>query len=269
MDGDNSKININQINGETDFGDEDGEDPDDSAAAPDLDAEDKTDKTDGDGYAGQMPEIKITQEIADAEYFSPAEQGARPVEILFDWIEIFSSAFLTVILLFTFILRLVTVQGPSMQETLHEKDNLIISHLFFNPKQGDIVVIQVPNPQYSTPIIKRVIATAGQTVDIDFETWIVTVDGVVIDEPYINYDYITGENGERTLRYMKHDEIYPESLPITVGAGKIFVMGDNRNQSSDSRSSSIGQVDVRNVVGRVLVRVFPFDKFGVVKPDGY
>ena len=222
----------------------------------------------GTGFGGELPEITTTQEMADAEYFNPDEEETRTVEIFFDWIEIFSSAFLTVILLFTFILRLVTVQGPSMQETLHEKDNLIISHLFFNPRQGDIVVIQVPNPQYSTPIIKRVIATEGQTVDIDFETWAITVDGVTLNEPYVNYEYMAGDSGERMLRYMKNDDIQLGSLPLTVGAGKIFVMGDNRNHSSDSRSASIGQVDVRNVVGRVLVRVFPFDKFGVVKPYG-
>ena len=245
---DDNNQNIEDINGDTDFDDEDGR-----------------------GYGvepDELPEITKTQAMADSEYFVPAEEETRAAEILFDWIEIFSSAFLTVILLFTFILRLVTVQGPSMQETLHERDNLIISHLFFSPKQGDIVVIQVPNPQYSTPIIKRVIATEGQTVDFNFEKWEVIVDGITLDEPYINYDYVTGDKGERVLRYMKNDEIPIESLPITVGAGRIFVMGDNRNQSSDSRSSSIGQVDVRNVVGRVLVRVFPFDKFGVVKPDG-
>jgi signal peptidase I len=215
----------------------------------------------------EIPEIQITREMADAEYFAPVEENRRVVEYLFDWVEIFSSAFMTVILLFTFILRLVTVQGPSMQETLHEKDNLIISHLLFSPKQGDIVVIQVPNPQYDTPIIKRVIATEGQTVDFDFDNWVVIVDGEPIDEPYANYDYMTNVNGEPLLRPMNNYDIQLNSLPVTVEQGRIFVMGDNRNRSSDSRDSKIGQVDVRNVVGRVLVRVFPLDKFGVVKPN--
>jgi len=216
----------------------------------------------------EIPEIQITREMTDAGYFVPVEENRRAVEYLFDWVEIFSSAFLTVILLFTFILRLVTVQGPSMQETLHEKDNLIISHLLFSPKQGDIVVIQVPNPQYETPIIKRVIATEGQTVDFDFDNWRVIVDGESLNEPYVNYEYTTDANGNSFKRPMNDYDIQLGSLPLTVGPGKIFVMGDNRNRSSDSRDSKIGQVDVRNVVGRVLIRVFPLDKFGIVKPNG-
>jgi len=216
----------------------------------------------------EIAEIKETQEMVDAQYFNPVEENKRPAEELFDWIEIFSSALLTVILMFTFIFRLVTVEGPSMEMTLHggdsnypggeSKDNLIISHLLYTPKQGDIVVIQVPNSSFTTPIIKRVIATEGQTVDIDFENWKVTVDGVVLDEPYVNYEI---------GKYMNDDNLPRDTLPIKVGAGKIFVMGDNRNHSSDSRDSRIGQVDVRNVVGRVLIRVFPFDKFGAVKPN--
>ena len=222
-----------------------------------------------------MPEIEMTQEMEDVDYFLDGEYKKRPVEEIFDWIEIFSSALMTVILLFTFIFRLVTVQGPSMEYTLHGgdmsygggvKDNLIISRFAINPKPGDIVVIQVPNPIYDTPIIKRVIATEGQTVDFDFDNWVVTVDGNPIDEPYVNYEYTIDANGNQTLRPMKQEDIFLNSLPITVGDGKIFVMGDNRNHSSDSRSSTIGQVDVRNVVGRVLIRVFPFDKFGIVKP---
>jgi len=202
--------------------------------------------------------IKSTPEMIDSQFFVPEEKKKRFAEELFEWIEIFSSALITVILLFTFIFRLVTVEGPSMKETLHEKDNLIISHLFYTPKQNDIVVIQVPSSAFPAPIIKRVIAIENQVVDINFETWEVTVDGIALDEPYVNY-----EPG----RVMNNDSISLDSLPITVEPGKIFVMGDNRNHSSDSRHSSIGQVDVRNVVGRVMMRIFPLNKFGVVKPD--
>jgi signal peptidase I len=210
-------------------------------------------------YDGDLPEIKPTQAMIDAEYFDPDAQSPRVAERLFDLVEIAAGAFLVVILIFTFVLRLVTVHGPSMQETLHDRDSLMISHLFFSPKQGDIVVIQVPNPQYDTPIIKRVIATAGQTIDFDFVNWTVIVDGEPIEEPYVNFDYRSP---------MRSDDLPLGSLPITVGPGKIFVLGDNRNMSSDSRSSSIGQVDVRrDIVGRVLVRVWPFHKFGTVKPN--
>ena len=213
----------------------------------------------------EIPEVAtMTQEMADAEYFAPVEEPRRVAESMFDWIEIFSSAFLTVILLFTFIFRLVTVDGSSMEATLHDKDNLIISHLFFTPQQGDIVVIQVPN--YKTPLIKRVIATEGQEIRFDFDNWLVYVDGVPIyeidgkaaREPYVNFE------PDRT---MNHDSISRENPVVKVEPGKIFVMGDNRNHSSDSRVADIGQIDVKNVVGRVLIRVFPFDKFGVVKPN--
>ena len=222
----------------------------------------------------ESPEIEKTQEMVDAEYFAPAAEKKSVPEDIFEWIEIFSSALLTVILLFTFIFRLVTVQGPSMEYTLHggeedygnaNSDKLIISNLFYTPKRGDIVVIQVPNPYFTTPIIKRVIATEGQLVDFDFEKWQITIyeneaayrsgQGEILEEPYVNYE---------PNRHMSHDAISESDLPIVVEPGKIFVMGDNRNRSSDSRDSRIGQVDVRNIVGRVLLRIFPFDKFGAV-----
>jgi len=223
------------INGDTDFGEEEEN-------AADIDEP-------------SMPEVETTQEIADAEYFAPVAENRRVAEVIFDWIEIFASAFLTVILLFTFILRLVTVDGSSMEATLHDKDNLIISHLFFTPKQGDIVVIQVPN--YKTPLIKRVIATEGQTIKFNFDEWTVEVEGEILDEPYV----------KRELGAMHNESISRENPVVTVAPGKIFVMGDNRNHSSDSRVSDIGQVDVKSVVGRVLIRVFPFDKFGIVSPN--
>lgn len=179
----------------------------------------------------------------------------RNAEGLFEVIEVFATAFTIVIILFTFAIRMVTVEGPSMQRTLQETDNLLISHLFFTPRQNDIVVIQVPNSAFHAPIIKRVIATEGQQVDFDFYNWIVYVDGIALDEPYVNR--VFGQP-------MRSDSILLEQLPITVEPGRIFVLGDNRNSSSDSRSASIGQVDVRNVVGRVVFRVFPLPNFGRV-----
>ena len=201
-----------------------------------------------------LAELQNKEDIDIDEIPEEQAEKLRFAEHLFEWVEIFSSALLTVILLFTFIFRMVTVEGPSMQETLHAKDNLIISHLFYTPKQNDIVVIQVPNnPHFLDPIIKRVIAVEGQTVDFDFEDWKVYFDGEEIYEPYINR--IAG-----VWMNPSHD-----TLPITIEPGKIFVMGDNRNNSADSRSSSLGQVDVNDVVGRVIFRIFPFDQFGAVR----
>lgn len=181
---------------------------------------------------------------------------------IYDWVETFCYAMALMVVLFLLVCRYVTVDGDSMRETLHHRDKLIISDLGYTPETGDIVVVKVP--AYQNPIIKRVIATEGQEVEIDFENWTVKVDGVLLAEDYINRDvnydgvnddryvWMASPTGERVLRF-------------TVEPGKLFVMGDNRNNSTDSRSSIVGQVDERQVLGRVLLRLFPFSAFGTVE----
>ena len=181
---------------------------------------------------------------------------------IYDWVDTFSYALALMVVLFLLVYRYVTVDGDSMRETLHDSDKLIISGLGYTPETGDIVVVKVP--AYQNPIIKRVIATEGQEVEIDFENWTVKVDGVLLEEDYINRDvnydgvnddryvWMASPTGERVLRF-------------TVEPGKLFVMGDNRNHSTDSRSSTVGQVDERQVLGRVLLRLFPFSAFGTVE----
>lgn len=181
---------------------------------------------------------------------------------IYDWVETFCYAMALMVVLFLLVCRYVTVDGDSMRETLHDSDKLIISGLGYTPETGDIVVVKVP--AYQNPIIKRVIATEGQEVEIDFENWTVRVDGVLLEEDYINRDvnydgvnddryvWMASPTGERVLRF-------------TVEPGKLFVMGDNRNHSTDSRSSTVGQVDERQVLGRVLLRLFPFSAFGTVE----
>jgi len=135
----------------------------------------------------------------------------------------------------------ITYGGPGMNETFQDGDILTISLLPYKPKQGDIIAIQPPG--YDEPIITRIIAVEGQTVDFDFDEWFVYVDGEVIDEPYIYY---------MPDRLMHKDDITPDMLPIKIEPGKIFVMGDNRNNTLDSRDKSIGQVDVECIVGNVV-----------------
>ena len=167
---------------------------------------------------------------------------------IFEWVETFCLALLGVVVVFTFICRFVTVQGPSMMNTLQDKDRLIISSLFYTPKGGDIVVVQdSQEEEFRGPIIKRVIATAGETVDIDNKTWEITVthlDGSVevLDEVYANkvYTDTDGDGKEDSLVPMTMEEyisdyFYPDALkgddyPHVVKEGCVFVLGDNRSR---------------------------------------
>ena len=169
----------------------------------------------------------------------------EPVKaIIYDWLEVISFSIAIVLFIFTFVGRLTTVDGDSMYPTLKHKEHLIISNLFYEPAQGDIVVVQEQNGFFSGPIVKRIIAKGGQTVKFDFENWKVWVDGELLEEDYINYQPWTS---------MKSDGC-PEEL--TVPEGYLFVMGDNRHGSTDSRNMAIvGFVSEDEVMGRVILRV--------------
>ena len=163
---------------------------------------------------------------------------------LYDWIQCIVSALVAGILVFMFFVRIVNVEGSSMWPTLHDEDMILTSNFLYTPKAGDVVVFQTDSYNES-PLVKRVIATEGMTVDIDFERGIVYVDGKAIDEPYIAELTVTREDFDG---------------PVTVPEGCLFLMGDNRNHSTDSRRSTIGMVDERCVLGRVLMVVLPSDK---------
>ncbi len=149
-----------------------------------------------------------------------------------------------ILLVFVLLFRIVVVSGPSMKLTLIDGDYLLLlSNMFYTqPKQGDVVVASKDDFKAGEPIIKRVIATEGQTVDIDFEAGTVSVDGVVLDEPYT----LTPTNLFEGITF-----------PLTVEKNCIFVMGDNRNESKDSRNPEIGQIDKREVLGKVFFLLFP------------
>lgn len=169
---------------------------------------------------------------------------------LYDWAQALVTAIVCVVLVFMFVLRVISVDGFSMVPTLHDRDRiLVLSGLTYEPKQGDVVVLRKQSFM-ETPLVKRVIATENQTVDIDFTTGKVTVDGVVLDEPYI---------AEPT--YTQYDVPFP----VTVPKGCVFVMGDNRNESSDSRLAVVGMVDHRYILGRVAFEVFPLNRLGAVR----
>ena len=185
-----------------------------------------------------------------ARWQRSADAPASVTRKIFEWLETLVLSAACALLLFSFVFRLAVVDGDSMLNTLHDKETLVISDLMYKPKNDDIIVFNAP--RFTTPVVKRVIATAGQTVDIDFETWTVTVDGEKLDEPYVNK--IEGVPMDR----------FDVQFPLTVPEGYVFVLGDNRNNSCDSRDSRLGLVDERFILGRVIVRISPFDKFGKV-----
>jgi signal peptidase I, bacterial type len=151
--------------------------------------------------------------------------------------------------IFTIFGRLTVVDGISMEDTLHDRDFVFLSYRYSDLQCGDIIVCEnKSNIYHKKPIVKRVIAKEGQVVNIDFETWVVTVDGKLIDEPYIKL---------AQDRRITSDWQYPYTVP----ENHIFVMGDNRNNSADSRLAEVGPVDVRFIVGKVIFRVLPFGKF--------
>ena len=169
---------------------------------------------------------------------------------LYFWLGTAVAVLAALILVFTFIGRIIVVDGISMLPTLEHGDLLLLQSIGYTPEQGDIVVLTKEFDAADGPIVKRVIATGGQHVQIDYAAGTVTVDGVVLDEPYIN------EPMDPPLGESLTDVVVPE--------GSIFVMGDNRNHSSDSRDVTLGTVDERYVLGRAIWVLLPFQDFGPI-----
>ena len=182
------------------------------------------------------------EEKAEREALSPGQRARRE---LYDWIQSLMMALIFCVVLFSFFIRLIDVNGPSMNPTLYDGNKMLVSDLFYKPKAGDIVIFRNVNEnQEEKALVKRVVATEGQEVNIDFEHGLVYVDGEPLDEDYVAEPI-----------HSKLDFIGPKTVP----EGCVFVLGDNRNSSRDSRARSIGMVDERLIVGKVYAVVYPID----------
>ena len=243
------------------------EDTEDGEPTPD-DGE-STEDTEGDGINEEefheYENLTILDELEDEESapLPPAvrkvskdeeaydEKKPRRVDARFDIIEMFVCMLVAIMLLSAFVFRHSVVDGGSMENTLYDDEHLIISNFFYEPKQYDIIVCEDYSTGLKKPIIKRVIATEGQTVRV-VSMDEVYVDGVLVDTSFILIDG-------------KEELIYASQYPIecVVPEGEVFVMGDHRNNSLDSRI--LGTIDEDTILGKVVLRFYPFDRFGKVE----
>ena len=173
-----------------------------------------------------------------------AKKQQTEQQAAYEWVQALIGSVLAVVLLFTFVVRVVVVDGSSMRETLQDHDLILLLNdaLCGEYEAQDIVVLSKETFENGNPIVKRVIATEGQTVDIDFNIGVVYVDGKALDEPYTREPTWTPEGVE---------------FPLTVPQNHIFVLGDNRNRSSDSRHIDLGPIDERMVIGKAVLLAVP------------
>lgn len=167
----------------------------------------------------------------------------------YDWIQCLISALIICVIIFVFFIRVIDVNGTSMLPTLQHGNKMLVSGFLYKPHYGDVVVFKTDSYDPNKALVKRVIAVGGDDINIDFDKGVVYVNGQPIDEPYIN-----------EITATKIDFIGPKEVP----EGCVFVMGDNRNASTDSRDSRIGMVDSRLILGRVYSVLFPLDQLRVV-----
>lgn len=200
--------------------------------------------------------ILPTEEHRQPEGTPGEEKGSYKLDLYY-WIQALVMVLIGLILICTLVGRVIRVDGSSMVPTLHDGDLLLLQSLGYTPQQGDVVVLRKPGfpppPQDTAPIVKRVVAVGGQHVQVDYGAGAVYVDGVALDEPYILEPMVDRYNPDMNV------------LDVTVPEGSVYVMGDNRNNSSDSRHQDLGTVDRRYVLGRVLCVMLPFSDFGSVE----
>ena len=200
----------------------------------------------------ELDQTGAEEETAEEEK-TAEKQPDRLENSIYDWARSLITAVVGVVLLFTFLARLIGVSGPSMQNTLYTGDRiLVLNSMFCDFQPGDVVVVNAYNAQLDDTLVKRIIAVGGQTVDIDFVTGTVYVDGEPLDEPYIKEPTYTTDG---------------TTFPLTLTEDEVFIMGDNRNHSTDSRSTQLGPVKEGYIQGKAILLLFPGETPDTEKRD--
>lgn len=213
----------------------------------------------------EQPMIDQTEQQPNG---TPEKDPRRSLSVvIFEYVELFAWSVFIVMVTFTFLFRICRVDGHSMENTLKENQMLLLRSAFYTPKQDDIVVFHLTDPAHGLEktLVKRVIAVGGQEVVIDTNTNTITVDGVVYEDTHkVLKDRSTGVITNTYSTYglfFDHFDTQTGIFRATVPEGSIFVMGDNRNNSRDSRNPDVGFVDERCVLGGVMLRLSPFTVF--------
>ena len=187
-----------------------------------------------------------------------AAEPQSPLATFFEYLELFAWTFFAVMMLLTFVFKICRVDGNSMENTLKNGENLLVWGIGYTPEQDDIVVFHLPEKEGQSALVKRVIATGGQTVTIDFHNKVILVDGVRYEDSHAVLKTASDAKIGRYTLYAEYSyDADTKIFSATVPEGHVFVMGDNRNNSKDSRDTEIGFVDERCVLGKALVRIFP------------
>lgn len=177
---------------------------------------------------------------------------------IFEWIDCIVLVVISMLLIFTFVFRHIEIDGNSMNNTLLHKERVIVSNLFYTPENGDIVVVS-SEVYDNVPIIKRVIATEGQWVDIrDGKVYVGDSPNTLTE---LNEEYI---NGQYTVDIIANNLYGSHEYPLLVPENKVFLLGDNRAVSLDSRTTAIGLVDEGQILGKAIYRIYPFNKIGSI-----
>lgn len=208
----------------------------------------------------------MSREKAAVQSAQPESTAKKLVLGAFDVLEMFAWAMFIVLILFTFAFRLCRVDGASMEDTLRDRESLLLYSIGYTPEQDDVIVFHVTENDTEKTLVKRVIATGGQTLVIDVANKTITVDGVKYEDSHrtLKNRWTGASMNAYSEDLFEHHPNYnkvTKCLTVTVPEGYVFVLGDNRNNSKDSRDTDIGLVDERCILGKAFLRLSPFTLF--------